>query len=217
ADLVCRWIGKSAVDFGAGTGTFSRMLTARGIEVTCVEPDPGLAARLGEGGLAVHRDISGLGEASVAAVFTLNVLEHIDDDLAALRAIHRALIPGGRLVIYVPAFPILYSSLDRVVGHHRRYRRETLLPLIAAAGFKLLHWSYRDSLGFFAGLAFRVVDPGTGRLGPAGVRLYDRLVFPLSRLCDHLCGRWFGKNLFIVACRPHAGDATPSPRASAPI
>jgi glycosyltransferase involved in cell wall biosynthesis len=70
-------------------------------------------------------------------VVCLNVLEHVPDPRAALRNIASALQPGGRLVLYVPQGPALFSSLDEVLGHHRRYGRDGLEQELAEAGFAL--------------------------------------------------------------------------------
>ena len=51
------------------------------------------------------------------------MLEHIPDDARALACIHRLLAPGGRLLLLVPAERYLYGTLDRALGHYRRYQR----------------------------------------------------------------------------------------------
>src|SRR5262249_43598108 len=65
------------------------------------------------------------------AVLALDVLEHVDDDRAAIAYLSRLVRPGGSLVVSVPALPELYSEFDRVQGHRRRYRRD---DLVAAFG-----------------------------------------------------------------------------------
>jgi SAM-dependent methyltransferase len=64
-----------------------------------------------------------------------DVLEHIDDDLAALRGLHRAVRPSGHLVLTVPQHPWLWSAADTVACHVRRYRRSELIERVRAAGF----------------------------------------------------------------------------------
>jgi SAM-dependent methyltransferase len=69
------------------------------------------------------------------SVICLNVVEHIPDDLAALRNIHNILVPGGRAIILVPFGPDLFGTLDEVLGHCRRYTEESLAEVAQQAGF----------------------------------------------------------------------------------
>jgi SAM-dependent methyltransferase len=189
------------LDFGAGIGTFAKKMRDRGHDVGCLEPDAGLAARLRSAGLEVSESMDEVGAASIAYVFTLDVLEHIEDDAKALREIAGKLKPGGRLLVYVPAFPMLYSSMDKKVGHFRRYRRRALERLVAEAGFSSVQARYVDSVGFFASLAYRLTDRGSGDINVRALRFYDRVLFPLNRLLDPACGLLFGKNVLLTATR----------------
>jgi len=156
---------------------------------------------LGERGVTAASSTSGLANASFDYVYTLNVLEHIEDHEAALRQLHDKLKPGGRLLIYVPAFPILYSSMDARVGHIRRYTRRGLVAIVKAAGFDVATVAYVDSLGFLATLVFKWLGSKDGGVNRTALKAYDRAVFPLSRLLDFITRRWFGKNLLLLATR----------------
>jgi SAM-dependent methyltransferase len=195
---------RDALDFGAGLGTFAAILRESGTAPLCLEPDPALAGRLAAEGFAVVRHLDEVPRESLDAVYSLNVLEHIEDDAAALAALFDRLRPGGRLMLYVPAFPILYSAMDRRVGHFRRYRRAPLARLVAGVGFTVERIGYVDCLGFPAALAFRAFGDREGALDSHAVRLYDKFVFPPSRALDPVLGRWFGKNLALTAVRPAA-------------
>ena len=189
------------LDFGAGTGTLARVARERGHEVECVEPDVELGRRLQAEGFGWVGSIEELRGETFGVVYTFNVLEHIQDDAAALAALLTVTEPGGRLLVYVPAFPILFTAVDRHVGHFRRYRRRELVKLVEGAGFIVDRCRFADSLGFFATLTYRI-SRGSGTLNERAVRAYDRLVFPLSRAVDRLVDRWFGKNLVLHAHRP---------------
>ncbi len=80
------------------------------------------------------------------AVISLNVLEHIKDDDAAVRQIYRVLKPGGVAAIEIPAGPELYDIYDRQLMHMRRYRMSGISRLVEKAGFRILE---RSHLGFF--------------------------------------------------------------------
>jgi SAM-dependent methyltransferase len=203
-DLIHEYAGnaRQVIDVGAGGGTFAVPVSQAGFEVTALEPDDGLRAHLARLGLRTVSDTSQLPSASFDYAYSLNVLEHIRDDVAALREVRRVLRPGALLLIYVPAFPLLYTSMDAKVGHVRRYRRETLAHGVTAAGFAIERLEYADSIGFFATLAYRITDRGTGGISLPMLKTYDRAIFPLSRALDRLTRRWFGKNLVLVARNP---------------
>ncbi len=92
-----------------------------------------------------------LPDACIDGITCLNVLEHIDDHVAATREIHRILKPGGLAHIEVPAGPQLYDIYDEHLMHHRRYRVEELVALSRDAGFDVLSVTH---LGFMVYPAF---------------------------------------------------------------
>ena len=191
------------LDFGAGTGVLARPLAANGYRVSCVEPDPDLRARLTQAGLGVHAGLHEIPPESFDFIYTINVLEHIRDDDIIVGALRTRLKPGGVLLVYVPAFPLLYSSMDRKVGHVRRYRHGRLVGVLRAAGLQVEFISHQDCLGFFAGVLFKLISNDTGTFDRRALVAYDRYVFPLSRRLDRLAGMFFGKNLLAVG-RRHA-------------
>jgi SAM-dependent methyltransferase len=191
------------LDFGAGGGQFAAPLSAMGLNITALEPDQLLQQRLRAQGLRAVGSTDELPDASLDYIYTLNVLEHIEDDEAALRSLYAKLSDNGKLLIYVPAFPVLYTSMDAKVRHIRRYTRDSLMSRVKAAGFHIEHVSYADSIGFFATLLFKWIGNKDGNVSIGALKLYDRAVFPLSRALDTLTGRWFGKNL-LVTCSKRA-------------
>jgi SAM-dependent methyltransferase len=187
------------VDFGAGSGTFAIPCMAAGLDVTAVEPDGRLRAHLEQAGITAVADVAALPDETFHYAYTLNVLEHIENDVEALRALRAKLAPKARLFVYVPAFPVLFSSMDAKVGHVRRYTRRTLTASLRAAGFDIRTMCYVDSLGFAATLLFKAIDDGKGNVNRRLLRVYDRLAFPVSRIVDTLTHRWLGKNLMALA------------------
>jgi len=190
---------KEILDFGAGIGYFAGKMRELGFSMTCIEPDPALASQLRALGFACAPSLQAVGAEQFAGAYSLNVLEHIENDDDALQLLHRTLAPGGLLVVYVPAFQILFSSMDRKVGHLRRYRARPLMRKMRAQGFHILQCSYADVLGFFATLLFRLLGNPRGDLDPLGLRAFDRYAFPLSRLLDRITSPLVGKNLLVVA------------------
>ena len=191
--------GQRVLDFGAGGGQFAVPLARPGLDVTALEPDEGLRERIAGQGVAAVAGPEQLADDHFGYIYTLNVLEHIPDDVAALRQLRAKLAAGGTLLVYVPAFPVLYTGMDAKVGHVRRYTRSSLTAAVRAAGFTIERCAYVDSLGFFATLLFKLVGDSSGNINRTALRLYDRAIFPLSRLIDTVTRRWFGKNLLLIA------------------
>ena len=89
---------------------------------------------------------------------SLDVIEHLDDDLAALRELRRVVAPGGTLLITVPAYQWLWSGHDEINHHHRRYTRRTLQQVGEQAGWQQVRTTYFNSLLLPAAILLRVLD-----------------------------------------------------------
>jgi SAM-dependent methyltransferase len=188
---------KDLIDFGAGTGTFAKRLREEGYRVLCIEPDFSQRERLIEAGFGVLPDIDSLPDESLPFIFSLNVFEHIEDHQRAIEQIYQKLAPGGGLLLYVPAFHCLWSTLDDKVRHHRRYTKKTLRTLVRPR-FSIEKLQYVDSLGFIAALTFRLLRKDARSLTAKSIAAYDTWIFPLSRTIDILFHRFLGKNVFVI-------------------
>ncbi len=187
-DRLADWIGSRVLEIGSGIGNMSQFFIDRD-QVVLTDTESAYRLVLQEkfgarGNVAVvalslphvPRELS---DRRFDTIVCLNVLEHIDDDIGSLEAMYSLLEPAGKLVLLVPAFPGLYGSLDRALGHYRRYTRKLLRARYAKVGFAMRRLEYFNLAGI----------PGwwiTGRLLrrdliPAGsLALYDSLV-PLFR------------------------------------
>jgi SAM-dependent methyltransferase len=129
------------LEVGCGMGAMGARLAQR-FDYLGVESDEASAAVAAErlaavgSGRVVNAGFDTIdGSRRFDVVCAFEVLEHLEDDLAALRRWHSLLRPGGRLVISVPAYESQFGAVDELVGHYRRYDPEALARLMAGAGF----------------------------------------------------------------------------------
>jgi glycosyltransferase involved in cell wall biosynthesis len=207
-DKMRPWVGRRILELGARTGTITQYLVNRE-HVTATEDREGyldyLTRRFAGRGNVEIRELA-LGGADPVApkqrydtVLCTNVLEHVEDDAAALRWIHDRLEPGGRVVLVVPLLRALYGSIDAASEKHRRYETAELRAKLEAAGFEIEELRPFNAIGVFVRwLESRVLRrrevPGFQ------TRIADRLV-PWLRLEEKL-GLSFGMTAFAVGRRP---------------
>ncbi|MEM1029203.1 MAG: class I SAM-dependent methyltransferase [Myxococcota bacterium] len=144
------------LDIGCGSGVLSAELIAGGRDVTSQdlsEPMVEMCARLlRDRGLPADQvRLGGVEEiterAHFDAVIALDVIEHIEDDLGALKRMREAMTPDGTLIVSVPALSFLYGQKDVDVGHYRRYERDGLLDVVSRAGFRVTFYRWWNVLG----------------------------------------------------------------------
>jgi SAM-dependent methyltransferase len=191
-DRLRPWVGRRVLEVGAGIGNLSGFLVdqAHIDRVVLTDTEPYYLGRLRErfadrpqvvvAQLRLPAVDPRLAADRLDTVVCLNVLEHIENDGASLRAMRDLLVPGGRLVLLVPALAALYGTLDEALGHFRRYVPEELSAKLRAAGFRVRHVEYFNLAGvpgwWLTGRVLR------RRLIPSGaLRWYEALV-PLFRL-----------------------------------
>jgi SAM-dependent methyltransferase len=136
-------------------------------------------------------------EGSYSALVAVNVLEHIEDDVQALRSAHVLLRPGGQVVMFVPAFNGAMSRFDRLVGHYRRYTVASLAAAFRAAGLETQDVRYVNAPGlvaWFVGMRMLRMTPTDGPT----VRLWDRAVVPVARRVERSVRVPFGQSVLAV-------------------
>jgi len=143
SDLVTRELGRRVLEIGCGVGNFTEKLLDRDLVIALdIEPEcvqellrryPGrqnLRAFVLDAGA---RELRGFAGCAVDSCVCVNVLEHIEDDAGALEGMRSILVPGGVVVLIVPAFPALYGPIDANLGHYRRYSRRGIARLAERA------------------------------------------------------------------------------------
>ena len=132
----------------------------------------------------------------------IDVLEHIRDSRLELELAHRMLNSGGRVIVLVPAFQMLYNEFDASIGHYRRYTKKRLIEDFRNL-FDPKELAYFDCLGFGASVANKLIlhKPVPSK---TNVRFWDRILVPFSRIMDRLVFRAFGKSLLAVLVKKKA-------------
>ena len=145
-DQVSPGAGDRALDVGAAAGGNTRVLRSLGWDAVAVEYSEVAAQVAAQRSVPVVRaDATRLPfrDASAGLVVAFDVIEHIEDDVAAVREFARVLRPGGLLHLAVPADPALWSDHDVAVSHLRRYTRETLTAVLQGTELEVLDvWSW---------------------------------------------------------------------------
>lgn len=133
-------------------------------------------------------------------VFAINVLEHIEDDIKALRNIHQLLSQDGKVVLLVPAKKFAFSELDRNLGHFRRYEKDELKKSLKTAGFKVSYISYFNIVGLLSWLVRDRVTRDDAHLKISHVKIFDAIV-PLLQFIEPKKNLPMGISLIAVASR----------------
>ena len=205
------YVGKRILEIGAGNGTFTDfLLGTRPIQIHSVEPstktykefvqkhahNPRIISDQG----TLRQHVSKFTGAMTSAVY-INVMEHIEDDLAEFELAYKALKPGGKLIVYVPALQAIYGEFDSKVGHYRRYSKGRLKSLCEHAGFRIVRLHYSDVFGIIPWfINFRLLRKED--LHPKSVQFYDHFIVPLIKYTEKYLKPPIGKNLWLIAERP---------------
>jgi SAM-dependent methyltransferase len=202
------FLGKHILEVGAGTGAFSQLLLeeAEGARLSVQEPAANLFPLLEQrfSGMPQVRVIDRPFSADccdsfpVDTVVMVNVLEHVENDRKHLQTIRRILPAGGHLLLFVPATPTIFGSLDRAFDHYRRYTKKELSVKLCEAGFrieKIRHFNLAGVGAWFA--AGRLLKRKTIR--PSEVRFFDRWIVPMASRVENWWEPPVGQSLLAVA------------------
>ena len=153
--------GARILDAGCGSGRNMVELARRG-SVTGVEvSDTSVSlARARDAGEVISGSVLQMPfeSASFDLGVCLDVIEHLEDDLAALRELRRVVVPGGALLVTVPAYQWLWSGHDEVNHHRRRYTQRSLRAVAEKAGWRQVRSTHFNSLLLPVAVLLRVLD-----------------------------------------------------------
>ena len=198
-------------DVGCGCGHMLQMLSER-YDAVGVDASPLAADFARQRGVKVVQgalpENVGLPAGEFDAAIMLDVMEHLDDDVASARAVSTLLKPDGILLVTVPAYQWLFSEHDKAHHHRRRYNRQGLLQVLSAAGLRVRYISYYNTILFPLAVGQRVISRSgvgvkqvTTAPPPEPINALFRGIFASER---HALGRVslpFGLSLIAVAER----------------
>jgi SAM-dependent methyltransferase len=204
ADLVRPHLGRTPVEIGSGLGYYAALWLDDVEQFTATEGDPqrllALKTRFAAEPKVTVRELllptEELGTHS--SVVALNVWEHIEDQVGALRSAARLIGPEGKVVLLVPAFEFAMSRFDREIGHVRRYTTRTMRQTIEEAGLRVEELRYVNPVGLISWFLICRLLRQMPKNGPL-LRAYDRAVIPVLRRAEQGRRPRFGQSVFAVA------------------
>jgi SAM-dependent methyltransferase len=209
--LIGNELGPRVLEVGCGVGNFTATLLNRDaviavdVEPECIEH---LKARYpAQNNLhpcvcdVLSPEFGDLAKFHPDSAVIVNVLEHVEDDVAALNAVTSVLAPGGVIVLLVPAFQALYGPIDKNLGHHRRYTRATIRRLAQQTGLRIRKLHYMNSLGFFGWWANAHILKREAQ-SERQIQIFDRYMVPSMAAIELLIPPPFGQSLLAVLQAP---------------
>jgi hypothetical protein len=206
-ELALPYLGANPIEIGSGLGDYALEWAEHCQRFTATEAESDRLVALKER-LAAHSNIEvrqmllpSNDQGGYTAAVSYNVLEHIEDDRGALESMGRLVEPGGAVIIIVPAFPFAMSPIDIATGHVRRYTIKSLGDVMGRAGLEVETIKYANALGLLGYYMATSVFKLTPKEG-AMVKVYDKLVLPVTKAAEQLVRPPFGQSVFAVARRP---------------
>lgn len=201
------YIKGSTIEIGAGIGNISQHLThVSPLYVSDIDPILVKALkkkfahlkRVRPVTLDITREIPKKMLGQFQNVLAINVLEHVKNDVLALRTM-RALLPdNGRIMLLVPAKQFAYTKLDKSLGHFRRYEKEELIKKLQKAGFTVEKIYFFNPVGLMGWVARDKIDRNHMQLKSYQVKSFELLV-PFLRKIDFLFQPFIGISLIVIA------------------
>jgi ubiquinone/menaquinone biosynthesis C-methylase UbiE len=217
--LIQQELGSRVLEVGCGIGNFTTKLLQRDaviavdVESECIIrlkqrfPDqPNLHAIACDMLSPEFRELSRFHADSAVIV---NVLEHVEDDVAALQAVSSVLMPASVIVLLVPAFQSLYGPIDKNLGHHRRYSPAAIQQLAERTGLHIQKLHYMNSIGFFGWWMNAHILKREAQ-SESQIRIFDRYLVPPMSAIERWVHPPFGQSLLAIFVTNLGGIASGS-------
>lgn len=201
-------INSPALEIGAGTGNITELFKHID-DLTVTDVDKILVKKLNNrfksfANIRVEMlDIAakfGKVSSSFASIYSVNVLEHIEDDSLALSNMNRLLKKNGKLVILVPAKRFAHTTLDVNLGHFRRYEKDELAEKLRLAKFKIEYMEFFNIVGLASWILRNFLSRNHYGLKKSQVKMFDAIV-PFLKILEPKQGLPLGISLIVVATK----------------
>jgi SAM-dependent methyltransferase len=203
-DIFSPYLGETTLEVGAGIGQNSKVLAEVGAEkLICIEPDKSYLTRLkqnAKNATIIHGTIKDIPPTLMPdSIVSINVLEHIEKDSKELKNYAKVLSPkNGYLCILVPARMEIYSEIDKLFGHYRRYNKQELSAKLTENNFSIQKIYYSNFLGYITWLATFKFG-GKLSFTPSQVKLYDRIAIPIIKIIESSVKPPVGQSIIAIA------------------
>jgi SAM-dependent methyltransferase len=210
-DTIKPYCKGKVLEIGSGIGNISRFFLRNDFQITLSDFSQSFCEKL----LDEFRDYGNLGGIenldlidsefdlkykanlnSFDTVFAINVIEHIIDDNLAIGNCFKLLKKGGKLIVMVPSYPILYNDLDKRLGHSRRYTSKTLNDIFVNHSFCIIHRQYFNFIGLIGWFVSGRIQKNKN-IPQNQIRFYNRFV-PVFKLVDRLIAKSSGLSIIVV-------------------
>jgi len=200
-------LGNRVIEIGAGIGNFTGKFLDKELVIAVDNYKPCIdyiKMRFVENNNIVpfeesvdSSSILSLSKYSPDTIVCINVLEHVEDDLAALKNMFGLLTEGGKLILLVPAYQFLYGTIDHLVGHYRRYSKGDIQMKLISAGFYVENISYMNCIAPFGWYLNNCILKKQQE-SLSQVMFYDRFVVPWLRKIEQILMPPFGLSMVAV-------------------
>lgn len=188
---------ENILDFGAGYGLITEKIKKKGYKISAVEINEMALQKLKDKNIDSYNSIEKVPK-SVNCIISLNVLEHIEDDDEYIKKFYKHLPADGKLILYLPSSELIWTKLDEMVNHKRRYSKSGIIKLLKSNNFEIEKIFFVDFIGWIV-LFFLKMFRVKLDFDKRKIKFYDKFIFRTFKFTDYFFKNIIGKNLFIVA------------------
>ena len=210
-EMIKPYLGRRIFEIGTGIGNLTDRILPDAELVVGLEPNKNcyheLSSRYGgKDSLVLINEtleecrIEDLEINNFDTVLCVNVLEHIENDEAAVQAFYKVLVPEGRLLLVVPSPAWAYGVIDRAVGHFRRYSKARIAEIVKKAGFTVEYYRFFNPIGLIGWIVNSKIS-GRVKQSDKQIYIFDRIIVPIQNFIEKKLKFPVGQSLLLVAAK----------------